>query len=87
MQEDRRFKVARQILGYLERIKPETFRGRDVMHHTAIALMDEVEQGLKILMDRGYIREEAGGLNNPGPGRPSGKRYRTNPKIFEARNV
>jgi hypothetical protein len=87
MQEDRRFKLARQILAYLARAKVETFKGRDIMHHTSISVMEEVEQGLKVLIDRGYIREEAGALNNPGPGRPSGKTYRVNPKIFERRNV
>ena len=88
MQEDRRFKLARQILDYFDRKKPETFKGRDIMHHTTINLMEDVEQGLKVLIDRGYVREEAtGGLNNPGPGRPSGKTYRVNPKIFERKNV
>jgi hypothetical protein len=87
MQEDRRFKLARQILAFLDRVRPETFKGRDIMHHTAISLMEDVEQGLRVLTDRGYIRGEAGGLNNPGPGRPSGKTYRVNPKILERRNV
>ena len=87
MQEDRKFKLARQILSYLNRVRPATFKGRDIMHHTAISLMEEVEQGLRVLADRGYIREETGGLSNPGPGRPSGKTYRVNPKIFERRNV
>jgi len=88
MQEDRRFKLARQILAYVDRGRPETFRGRDIMHHTAISLMEDVEQGVRVLVDRGYIREEAEGvLNKSGPGRPSGKTYRVNPKIFERRNI
>jgi hypothetical protein len=90
MQEDKRIKLARQILNYLERQRPETFKGRDVMHHTNICLMDEVEQGLKVLIDRGYVREEMAGWNresNPGPGRPSAKTYRVNPKVLEDRNT
>ncbi len=87
MQEDRRFKLARQILDYVDRIRPETFKGRDIMHHTSISVMEEVEQGLKVLLDRGYIREGgAEGSNradNSGPGRPSAKTYRVNPKVFE----
>ena len=85
MKEDPRIKLARQILDYLKRHRPEKFKGRDVMHHTAISLMDDVEAGLKVLLDRGYIREEAGTLNSPRPGRPSGKTHRVNPKIFETR--
>jgi hypothetical protein len=91
MREDKRFKLARQILAYLERVRPETFKGRDIMHHTSITVMEEVEQGLKVLIDRGYVREEvAKGSNkpdSPGPGRPSAKTYRMNPRIFRGRNV
>jgi hypothetical protein len=89
MQEDTRLKLARQILQYIGRIRPETFRERDVLRHTCIPTNEDVEQGLKVLADRGYIREEVtrAEMNRPGPGRPSSKTYRVNPRIFERTNV
>ena len=81
MQEDPRIKLARQILDYLRRHKPATFKGRDVMRHTHIGLSEETDRGLRILLDRGYVREEPT-TNNPGAGRPGGTIYRVNPKVF-----
>jgi len=81
MQEDPRLKLARQIRDYIRRQRPETIKVRDVMRHTNIALSEEVESGLKILSDRGYLREEPR-ANHPGAGRPSGIAYRVNPKFL-----
>jgi hypothetical protein len=89
MQEDTRLKLARQILQYIGRIRPETFRERDVLRHTCIPTNEDVKQGLKVLADRRYIREEVtrAEMNRPEPGRPSSKTYRVNPRIFERTNV
>ncbi len=86
MQEDKRFKVARQILDYLKRHRVDRFKGRDVMHHTSISLMEDVEEGLKILIDRGYIREEPRKEQKPRH-RPEAQIYRVNPKILDDKNV
>ena len=86
MREERRIKLARQILDYLLRDRPETFQGRDVMRSTSIALMDEVQEGLKILIDRGFIREErTDGERNMG--RPKAPAYRVHPIIINVKNV
>jgi replicative DNA helicase len=90
MQEDLKIKLARQLLDYIRRIEPETFTGRDVMHHTSIGLMEDVDLGVKVLLDRGYIRGEDAVnelTDNRGPGRPKAKGYRVNPKTFDRKNA
>ncbi|MBS3919871.1 MAG: DUF3987 domain-containing protein [Deltaproteobacteria bacterium] len=83
MREDRRFKLARQILDHIRRNKGDAFNGRDIMRSTSIAMMDEVEQGLKVLQDRGIIRESAS-YKEKGIGRPKGTAYQVNPRIFNS---
>lgn len=89
MQEDRRFKLARQIRDYVMRVRPEIFTGRNVLHHTSIGLIEDVDLGIKVLLDRGYIRGDTTDdpKDNRGPGRPKGRGYIVNPKIFEKKNV
>jgi len=89
MQEDPRIKTAKQILGYIQRTRPETFKGRDVIHSTAIKLMENVDQGLKVLMDRGYVRAEES-IKPDGPaktGRPPAVSYRVHPGLLRGKYV
>ena len=87
MKEDPRFKLARQILEAIRRRGPEPFKGRDVMRHTAISTMEDVEAGLKVLADRGYIKEGGDRSAPSGKGRPTGTMYMVNPKTFHVKNV
>jgi hypothetical protein len=89
MQEDKRIRLAKQILDYIQRARPETFKGRDVIHSTAIKLMEDVDLGLKVLLDRGYVRAE-GTVKVDGPakpGRPEAASYRIHPCLLKGKNV
>jgi len=55
--EDKRVKVAKQILDSITRNKMREFTGRDVLRTTNIPSMEEALPGLKILSERGFIRE------------------------------
>ena len=81
MQEDPRMKLARQIRDYIQRQRPETFKVREVMRHTAIQLAEDVEKGIGILRERGYVRQEEN-IDSAGVGRPEAKTYRVNPKFL-----
>jgi hypothetical protein len=83
MKEDPRISSAKKVLSYLIRIKPEKFKGRDVLLHTYFAnrTMEEVMPGLNILLERGYIR--SGKSEYSGRGRPEAVEYEVNSKIFE----
>lgn len=87
MREDSRMQSARKILSYIERHKPEQFKGRDVLRHAYFSSgsMQEIEPGLRILMERGYIREGAKGEYS-GKGRPEAMIYEVNPKLNTQEN-
>lgn len=81
MQTDPHIEAAKLILEYINRHKPEQFKGRDVLaNKNAFKTMDDVVPGLKILLERGYIRER----ENPafGVGRPEAVSYIVNPKLY-----
>jgi hypothetical protein len=82
MQEDKGMKVARQILDCLKRHNMQTFKGRDIMQNTSIKNMDEVMQGVKVLLERDYVREEAKSEQKR-MGRPGSQQYGVNPKAIE----
>lgn len=86
MQEDPRMKLARQILEYVERERPDTFTVRDIMRHTSIGIRENVDLGVKVLVDRGYIRAEEP-VKADGPGRPKAAAYRVNPVFLRDKNV
>ena len=71
--------AAKRILAYLMRHRPDKFKGRDVLRHTNFQTMDEVTPGIRILAERGYIREQD--MPHSGFGRPEAMQYEVNPKI------
>ena len=89
MMEDKRIKLAKQILDYIARARPETFKGRDVIHCTGIKIMEDVDQGLKVLLDRGYVRaEEPAKVDGTvKTGRPAAISYRIHPHLLKGKYV
>ena len=81
MKEDVRLTVARKIVSFLKRCKPERFKGRDLFSHTSCESMDEITPGLTILLERGYLRVvERPGVT--GRGRPESNTYEVNPSAI-----
>ncbi|GAX60551.1 hypothetical protein SCALIN_C13_0063 [Candidatus Scalindua japonica] len=61
MNESPEIESAKRILEYLIHHKPYTFTGRDVLRHKyALKTMGEVTPGLKLLIERSYIKEIEG---------------------------
>jgi putative DNA primase/helicase len=57
MNENPEIESAKRILEYLIHHKPDRFTGRDVLRHKhALKKMEEVAPGLKLLIERGYIK-------------------------------
>ena len=81
MKEDVHLAVARKILSYLKRCKPERFKGRDLFDHTNCASMDEITPGITALIERGYLREVHRAAIT-GRGRPEAIAYEANPEFF-----
>ncbi len=81
MDMDKRIESAKKILGYLENHQVKTFKGRDVLRHTNLKTMNDVNPGLSVLIERGYIREARESYS--GTGRPEAITYEVNPKILE----
>ena len=77
--EDQRIKVAKQIMDSIVRHKWLSFKGRDIIRNTSIGNMDEASTGLKILIERGFIR--VGSPTEKGQGRPESTSYDVNPKL------
>jgi replicative DNA helicase len=77
--EDQRIKVAKQIMDSIVRHRWLSFKGRDILRNTSIGNMDEASTGLKILIERGFIR--AGSPTEKGQGRPEAASYDVNPKL------
>jgi hypothetical protein len=82
MKEDVRLTVARKILSYIKRCMPERFKGRDLFSHTSCESMNEIQPGIMILIERGYIREAGKVDYGKRTGRPESQVYEVNPKVF-----
>ncbi len=81
MRQDERVEAAKKILEYVLCHKPHSFKGRDVLRHKSIfKTVDDVQPGLTVLLDRGYIREVASGYS--GRGRPENIAYAVNPLVY-----
>lgn len=82
MKEDTRIKTARMIFDYIKRLKPTTFKARELFNHTNCQSMQDIQPGLNILVEWGYIRESVKQEIGSRPGRPPSTVYEVNPKIF-----
>ena len=81
MGEDKSITAAKLILEYLLQHRPNDFKGRAILQNkSALKSMDEVNPGLKILEERGYIRRRF--IESAGPGRPEAAAYEVNPKLY-----
>jgi len=70
---------ARKILEFISRGGIEKFKGRDIIRNTGLRTMAEVTPGLKVLIERSYIKEHM--PERSGKGRPEGVAYLVNPHI------
>jgi len=81
MRENPEIESARKILDYLIVRKPDSFKGREVLRNkNAFNSMGEITPGLKLLVERNYIREKA--KITPVNGRPEASIYEVNPKAL-----
>jgi hypothetical protein len=81
MREDVRIESARRILEYIEQHKPQTFKGRDILRNkNFFKTMDDIAPGIKVLIERGYIREQL--QKQQKAGRPEAVIYEVNPSIL-----
>ena len=68
MRENPEIESAKRILEYLILHKPDSFTGRDILRHkNALKTMAEVTPGLKLLIERNYIREIKAGIFKVNP--------------------
>lgn len=83
MREDPRIPVAKKITACISRIKLSQFKGRDILRHTYFSArtMEEIQPGIKLMLERGYLREAGG--EYAGRGRPEAVAYEVNPRLFE----
>ena len=83
MKEDSKISTAKKILTYLSRVKPQYFKGRDVLRHTYFKsrTMDDVTPGINMLIERSYIKKVTG--EYIGIGRPESDSYMVNPRFYE----
>lgn len=81
MQADHRIESAKKILLYIKRQQPDTFKARDVLSNinSFKTIDDDVLPGIKVLIERGYIRP--GGNTHSGMGRPEATAYQINPNL------
>jgi len=80
MGEEPQVEAAKKILEYLRHHKPNSFKGRDILRNkNAFKKMEEIASGLKLLVERNYIREKE--RNTKGYGRPEAASYEINPLI------
>jgi hypothetical protein len=83
MREDVRIESAKRILEYIGQHRPETFKGRDIlMNKNFFKSMDDIFPGIKVLVERGHIREGVPKLQKAG--RPESITYEVNPSILNA---
>ena len=72
--------IARRVLKWIEKSKPETFSVRDCFRvHQNSAKMEELEGAIAILCNHGYIRLEE--QERSGPGRKPSPLYAVNPSM------
>jgi replicative DNA helicase len=80
MREEPQIESAKKILEYLKQHMPKSFKGRDILRNkNAFKKMEEITSGLKLLVERNYIREKERSTN--GYGRPEATSYEINPLI------
>lgn len=84
MKQDPRIEAGKKILESILTHKLNSFKGRDMLRtKSAFKTIDDLQPGLTVLSDRGYIRfKEAGEYK--GKGRPEGITYQVNPKLFDS---
>jgi len=82
MGEDSRLAAGKKILDYLKRCRPQSFKGSDLFDHTGFQSMKEIEPGIGILIERGFIREIGKPDVEKRRGRPEAMTYEVNPKVF-----
>ena len=81
MMQDPQIEAAKKILEYLIDKKPTTFKGRDVLRNKShFNKIDEVNEGLVLLLERGYFREIQ--HKSTKIGRPTASEYEVNPRII-----
>ena len=81
MNKDVRITAAKKILDCIKRNNLKKFKGRDIIRQTSFQTVKDMEPGLKILVERGYlihVSNTGGGI-----GRPESDTYHVNPKIFK----
>ena len=80
MRENSEIESAMKILDYLIVHKPDSLKGRDVLRNkNAFKSMGEITPGLKLLVERNYIREKEKSI--PVNGRPEATIYEVNPIV------
>jgi len=82
MREDSTITTAKKILNYIKLHSPVEFKGRELFNHTNYQSMQEIQPGLNVLLERGYIREIIKHVVEKQKGRPEAVSYEVNPKIF-----
>ncbi len=81
MKEDQKLESAKRVLEYIKSHKAVTFKGRDILtNKNAFKGMEEVNDGLEMLIERGYVREMVRKTQS-GRGRPEAKVFEINPII------
>ena len=81
MGENPKIEAAKKALEYIKAHKPLMFKGRDILAYKfALKTMEEVNAGLKILMERSFIKETFNPKKKEG--RPESTTYEVNPKLF-----
>ena len=81
MREEPQVEAAKKILEYLRHHKPNSFKGRDILRNKNVfKKMDEITSGLRLLVERNYIREKE--RNTNGYGRPEATTYEVNSKTL-----
>ena len=83
MSEPENIKTAKMILEYIKRVRPESFKGREVIRHTNLKTMGEVSPGLDLLCQRSFI-QPVDTTTYKGQGRPESTTYIVNPKILNS---
>lgn len=81
MQADHRIESAKKTLSYIKRQQPDTFKARDVLSNinSFKTIDDDVLPGIKVLIERGYIRPVES--THSGLGRPEAMAYQINPNL------
>ena len=84
MGQNKDIKSARKVLEFIQRQNPGQFTGRDVLRHSFLSSMADVEPAIEILLRHNYLREVGG--EYCGKGRPTALSYVVNPKLYKREN-